>query len=98
MCCVTPKRRGHNRVFENFFDVRRSEAGRVVLMSVYLLLIIAAYSMAKAVRDSLFVTKIGPAQLPYVYLLSPSPWGAFRWFYSRAVHRFGLHRLIRTHR
>ena len=55
--------------FEGFFDIRRQELARVLLMSGYLLLVIASYSVTKAVRDSLFVTQIGPAQLPYVYLL-----------------------------
>jgi len=61
--------RSSEHILERFFDVRRQESGRVLLMSTYLLLIIASYSATKAVRDSLFVTKIGPAQLPYVYLL-----------------------------
>ena len=82
--------------FEGFFDIRRQEFGRVLLMSAYLLLIIASYSVTKAVRDSLFVTKIGPAQLPYVYLLIAGAMGAVSMVYSRAVNRIGLHRLIRT--
>src|SRR5262245_12969631 len=82
--------------FEGFFDIRRQEFGRVLLMSAYLLLIIASYSVTKAVRDSLFVTKIGPAQLPYVYLLIAGAMGLVSLVYSRAVNRIGLHRLIRT--
>jgi ATP/ADP translocase len=69
---------------------------RVLLMSTYLLLIIAAYSVTKAVRDSLFVTKIGPHQLPFVYLLIAGAMGAVSLVYSRAVNRIGLHCLIRT--
>src|SRR5262245_43501233 len=82
--------------FEGFFDIRRQELERVLLMSAYLLLIIAAYSITKAVRDSLFVTKIGPAQLPYVYLLIAGAMGVVSLAYSGAVSRIGLHRLIRT--
>jgi ATP:ADP antiporter, AAA family len=85
-----------NRFFEVFFDIRRQELGRVLLMSTYLLLIIASYSVTKAVRDSLFVTKIGPAQLPYVYLLIAGAMGVVSIAYSRAVNRIGLHRLIRA--
>jgi ATP/ADP translocase len=55
------------QLFERAIDMRKTELARVLLMSTYLLLIIASYSMTKAVRDSLFVTKIGPARLPYVY-------------------------------
>src|SRR2546425_9467118 len=81
--------------FERFFDVRKQETGRVLLMSTYLLLVIASYSTTKAVRDSLFVTKIGPAQLPYMYLLIAGAMGLVSLVYSRAVNRIGLHRLIR---
>ena len=80
---------------ERFFDIRKQEFSRVLLMSTYLLLIIAAYSTSKAVRDSLFVTKIGPSQLPYVYLLIAGAMGLVSLVYTRAVARIGLHRLIR---
>jgi ATP/ADP translocase len=81
---------------ERFFDVRPEEFGRVLLMSAYLLLIIAAYSTAKAVRDSLFVTKIGPSQLPYVYLMIAGVMGLVSVAYTRAVARIGLRKLIRA--
>ena len=63
-------------------------------MSTYLLLIIASYSITKAVRDSLFVTKVGPAQLPYVYLLIAGAMGFVSFLHSNTVNRIGLHRLI----
>src|SRR5215831_9950944 len=65
-------------------------------MSAYLLLIMAAYSTAKAVRDSLFVTKIGPSQLPYVYLMIAGVMGLVSVVYTRAVGRIGLRKLIRA--
>jgi len=84
------------KLLERVLDIRRQELRRVLLMSAYLLLIIAAYSVAKAVRDSLFVTKIGPSQLPYVYLLIAAAMVLVSMVYSRAVHRIGLHRMIRV--
>ena len=81
--------------FERVSDIRSDEAGLVLRMSIYLLLIIASYSITKAVRDSLFVTNIGPAQLPYVYLLIAGAMGVVSTIYSRTVNRVGLHRLIR---
>src|SRR5439155_4409769 len=81
--------------FERFFDIRKQELGRLLLTSTYLLLIIASYSTSKAVRDSLFVTKIGPSQLPYMYLLIAGAMGLVSLVYSGAVNRIGLHRLIR---
>jgi AAA family ATP:ADP antiporter len=80
---------------ERIFDIRRQEVSRVLLMSTYLLLIIAAYSTSKAVRDSLFVTQIGTSQLPYVYLLIAGAMGLVSLVYTRAVARAGLHRLVR---
>jgi ATP/ADP translocase len=71
--------------FENILDIRLQERRRVLLMSAYLLLIIASYSATKAVRDSLFVTKIGPNQLPYVYLLIAAAMGAVSLVYSRPL-------------
>src|SRR5215831_17700811 len=88
--------RGTEQLFGRVFDVQKQERERVLLMSSYLLLIIAAYSIAKAVRDSLFVIQIGPAQLPYVYLLIAGAMGLVSAVYTRAVARIGLHRLIRT--
>src|SRR5262252_3573266 len=81
--------------FERVSDIRSDEVGLVLRMSIYLLLIIASYSITKAVRDSLFVTNIGPAQLPYVYLLIAGAMGVVSTIYSRTVNRVGLHRLIR---
>src|SRR5215475_9107697 len=81
--------------FERVSDIRSDEAGLVLRMSIYLLLVIASYSITKAVRDSLFVTNIGPAQLPYVYLLIAAAMGLVSMVYSRVVNRIGLHRLIR---
>src|ERR1041384_4959085 len=82
--------------FENVLDIRPQEVGRLLLMSTYLLLIIASYSVTKAVRDSLFVTKIGPQQLPYVYLLIAGAMGLVSLLYSRNVNRIGLRPLIRA--
>src|SRR5262245_15595227 len=84
------------QLFERVIDIRKTELARVLLMSTYLLLIIASYSVTKAVRDSLFVTKIGAERLPYVYLLIAGAMGLVSIIYSRAVNRIGLHRLIRT--
>jgi ATP/ADP translocase len=84
------------QLFERAIEIGKTELARVLLMSTYLLLIIASYSMTKAVRDSLFVTKIGPERLPYVYLLIAGAMGLVSIIYSRAVNRIGLHRLIRT--
>jgi ATP/ADP translocase/HEAT repeat protein len=82
-------------LLRRLLDIREHEMGRLLLMSSYLLLVIASYTTSKAVRDSLFVTKIGPAQLPYMYLLIAAVMGGVSYLYSRTVNRIGLYRLIR---
>src|SRR6476646_7682651 len=77
-------------------DIREGEQERVALMTAYLLVIIASYMVVKAVRDSLFVSSIGPAQLPYVYILIAVAMGAVSIISSRAVHRVGLATLIQV--
>jgi AAA family ATP:ADP antiporter len=81
------------RLFKRI-DIRERETGRVVLMTAYLLLIIAAYMIAKAARDSLFVSAIGPAKLPIAYLAIAAAMAAVSAIVTRAVHRIGLHSLI----
>jgi len=75
-------------------DIREGEWERVVLMTIHLLVIIASYMIVKAVRDSLFVSTIGPAQLPYVYILIAAAMGVVSVVFTRVVHRVGLESLI----
>lgn len=52
-----------------FLGIRPEELHKTLILFLYLLSIMAAYGISKNVRDTLFVKKIGPDQLPYVYLL-----------------------------
>ena len=76
-------------------DIREDESERVFLMFAYLLLIIASYMIVKAARDSLFVSTVGPSQLPYVYLAIAAAMGMVSSITSRAVQRIGLTSLVR---
>src|SRR4030095_16324290 len=71
-----------------------SEALRLVSMAAYLLLIITCYTTTRAVRDSLFIIEIGPAQLPLLYVLSAVCMGAISAAYPRALRKIGLYSLI----
>ncbi len=56
-------------IFRRAVDIRSGEYGRTGLMFSCMFLLIAAYVVMKAVRDSLFLYKLGVAQLPLVYIL-----------------------------
>src|SRR5438552_272326 len=76
-------------------DIRDGELLRAFLMFSYLFLIIASYITTTSVRDSLFLRKLGSAQLPYVYLLIAMVVGLISPFYSRAASRTTLNQVIR---
>lgn len=73
---------------------RESEAARLSLMAVYLLLVITCYTITKAVRDSLFVIEIGPSQLPYLYMLTGATMAVISAIYPRALRRIGLYSFV----
>ena len=57
------------KAVQRVFDIRQGELLRVLLMSAYLLLLIACYNTTKSVRDAIFLTNIGINKLPYVFIL-----------------------------
>jgi len=63
-------------------------------MAGYLLLVITCYTTTKALRDSLFIIEIGPAQLPLLYVLSAACMAAISALYPRALRKIGLISLI----
>jgi ATP/ADP translocase len=73
-----------------------SEAARLVCMAVYLLLIITCYTTTKAVRDSLFIIEIGPAQLPLLYVMSAVCMAAISAVYPTALRKIGLFALVQV--
>src|SRR5262245_35808384 len=75
-------------------DIHPGEGECVALMTIYLLVIIASYMIVKAVRDSLFVSTIGPVQLPYVYILLAAAMGVVSLAFTHAVRRVILEILI----
>jgi AAA family ATP:ADP antiporter len=76
-------------------DSRKREGVRLFLMSVYLGLIIACYTATKAVRDSLFIVEIGPAQLPYLYIITAVSMALVSTAYAQSLLRVGLFSFVR---
>jgi AAA family ATP:ADP antiporter len=71
-------------------DVRTGEYARTGLMFSCMFLLIAAYVVMKAARDSLFLYKLGVAQLPFVYILVAIFSGAVAWLYARFFRRLSI--------
>jgi AAA family ATP:ADP antiporter len=73
---------------------RGSERARLLLMAAYLLLIITCYTTTKAVRDSLFITEVGPSRLPYLYMLIAGSMALISLIYPPVLRRIGLYALV----
>ncbi|WP_447973833.1 Npt1/Npt2 family nucleotide transporter [Nitrospira sp. Kam-Ns4a] len=59
-------------------------------------LLIAAYVVMKSVRDSLFLYKLGVAQLPLVYILVAVFSGLVAWLYARGFRRLPISAQLHT--
>ena len=53
---------------ERVFDIRPGEGARTALMFFTILLLIAAYTTTKAVRDAVFLSRFGLTELSYMYI------------------------------
>jgi AAA family ATP:ADP antiporter len=80
--------------FYKITGIREGEALRAVLMFAYILLIITSLQILKPVRNSLFLTRFGVSQLPYVYLLVGVVVGTTIFFYQRIARRIRLGKLV----
>jgi AAA family ATP:ADP antiporter len=77
------------------FEIREGEFLRSFLMFFYLLLTIASYITTSSARDSLFLKRLGPDQLPYVYILIAAVVGVISPIYLKVAGRVTLNQLIR---
>ena len=72
-----------------FFDVRPGEGLRVLLSFLYVAVVVAAFLLAKPVRNSLFLEQYGPYALVYVYAAVPLALSLFVPVYNRIASRLG---------
>ncbi|MBA3295677.1 MAG: HEAT repeat domain-containing protein [Acidobacteria bacterium] len=72
-----------------FFDVRAGEGLPVLLAFLYVACVVAAYLLAKPIRNSLFLKAYGPYALVYAYAAVPLVLSAFVAVYARLVARVG---------
>jgi AAA family ATP:ADP antiporter len=72
-----------------FLDVRPGEGLPVLLTFLYIAVVVAAYLLAKPIRNGLFLGQYGPYALVYVYAGVPLALSMFVPAYSRIAARFG---------
>lgn len=75
-------------------DIRRGEGSRLLLMLALLFFVLAANTIVKVVRDSIFLSQHTAAELPYVYLYSGFLAGVSIAVYGRFASRISLNQLI----
>ena len=76
-----------------FLDVRPGEGLSVLLTFLYIATVVAAFLLAKPIRNGLFLEQYGPYSLVYVYGAVPIALTLFVPLYTRAVARVGTRRL-----
>ena len=74
---------------QRFFDLRPGEGLPVLLSFLYIAVVVAAYLLAKPLRNGLFMEEYGPYALVYVYAAVPVILSVFVRAYSEVVARFG---------
>ena len=72
-----------------FFDVRPGEGLPVLLTFLYIAAVVAAFLLAKPIRNGLFLQQYGPQNLVYVYAAVPLVLSLFVPSYTRVTARFG---------
>ena len=73
-----------------FFDIRSGEGLPVLLSFLYVAFVVAAFLLAKPLRNSLFLNQYGPYALAYVYAAVPLVLWGFLSVYSALAARVGM--------
>src|SRR5690606_5485006 len=71
------------------FDMRPGEGLPVLLSFLYIAVVVAAYLLAKPVRNGLYLEEYGPYALVYVYAAVPIILTLFVRGYAAVAARFG---------
>ncbi len=83
-----------NRLLASLFGLRREERDLALLMAAYHFLLLVTLYLLKPVRDSLFLTSRGPAELPFVFILTTAVVVPVAVLHTRAGRRLDLGTLI----
>jgi AAA family ATP:ADP antiporter len=72
------------------FDVREGEAARVTWMALYLVCVLFAYYILKAVSRAMFLASFDIDKLPWLYILIAAFGGIMAFVYTKIFVRFSL--------
>ena len=82
------------RLIKKIFDVREGEFKISLWMLAYIFLVIAVLLIIKPTVNALFLSELGIEQLPFAFLLVAITAITTSYFYSKAISRFSLKRVI----
>ncbi|MCP4706752.1 MAG: hypothetical protein GY865_19315, partial [candidate division Zixibacteria bacterium] len=82
------------KLLSSIIDIRKGEAAITILMLASYYLILITYYLLKPARDSLFLVKVSPEQLPLVFILTALVTAPVVLVYSRASNKLRLNKLI----
>ncbi len=82
------------RLLSSIVDIRKGEGILVTLMFAYYYVILITYYFLKPARDSLFLVRLGPEQLPLVFILIALIVAPVTTLYSRSARSYSLTRVM----
>lgn len=83
-----------NKILKKFFDIRQGEHQIAILMFIQIFLIISSFTVLKAVRDAVFLSKFSASEIPYLYILIAVIVGFIAYIYSKFSTKFHLVKFI----
>ena len=81
-------------LWRSMFDVRKGEARRTVLLTLYLMLVLFAYYILKPVSRAIFLNALDIDKLPWLYVLIAGVGGIFAYFYTKLAVMVSLRRAV----
>lgn len=81
-------------LIDRLFGIRQEERGLALLMGGYHFLLLLTLYLLKPVRDSVFLSDRGPAELPFVFILTTLVLIPVAGMHARVSQRFRLGRVI----
>jgi len=82
------------RILRRILDIREGEGFRTLYMFSYIFLIIASLMIVKPIRNSYFLTEIGIAKLPLMFVLVAASSGAAVYLYAKFSRKIRINYLI----
>ncbi|MEQ8240380.1 MAG: Npt1/Npt2 family nucleotide transporter [Cyclobacteriaceae bacterium] len=83
-------------ILNKVFDIRSGETKRVLLLQINIFLLITVILILKPIVNALFLDRFGVERLPQVFVLVAVFAAILSAFYSKALLRLSLHKIIRN--